>query len=446
MAPGTPETRYARAGDGAYLAYQRFGAGPVTMVVVPGQATHLEHQWDFPVVVHWLRRMARFAEVVTFDARGCGLSDRALGDPEGFVEEFAGDIGAVMDAAGVERAAVYAQFHSTPACIRFAVDHPERVSHLVVDGGYARWRRAPEIPDGMREDVADRFVENVTELWGTGATIDAFAPALAADERQREAWGQYERMASSPGHVHALMDRWTHQDVRDLLGRVAVPTLVLHRAGDQLVRVGHGRYLAEHLPDVRYVEAPGGDHVQTGAALGELLGEVADFVVGTRDAVQPDRTVTTVVFVDIASSTEEVSRMGDLAWRGLLDDFRRIVRREVERFGGREVNTRGDDFLVCFQLPSVAIAAARSIRDAVGDLGLAVRTGIHLGEVELQGDDVAGLTVHVAARVAELAGANQILVSGTVGDAVVGSDVACVDLGEHLLKGIPRTWRVLAVE
>lgn len=441
-----PETHYARAPDGAYLAYQRFGDGPLTVVMVPGQTSHLEHQWDFPAITQLLRRIARFAEVVIFDPRGCGLSDRTLGDPEHFVEEFAGDIGAVTDAAGLERAALLGAFHSGPACIRFAVDHPERVSHLLLDGSYARWRRAPDTPDGMRDEVADRFVETITEHWGTGATIDAFAPSLAGSEHQREAWAQYERMASSPGHVRALMERWTRQDVRSLLGRVTTPALVLHRTQDRLVRVGHGRYLATHVPGARYVEAPEGDHVLTDRGLAGMVDAMVEFLLGERRALQVGRAVAAVLFVDIAASTEVAMRMGDLAWRAVLDDFRRIVRREVERLGGREVNTRGDDFLVRFDLPSAAVAAARSIRAAVGDLGLAVRAGLHLGEIELQGDDLAGVTVHVGARIGALARPGEILVSGTVADALVGADLSFRDLGEHQLRGIPRAWRVFAVE
>jgi class 3 adenylate cyclase len=316
----------------------------------------------------------------------------------------------------------------------------------VLDGAYARWRRAPDTPDGMRDEVADRFVERVTEHWGTGATIDAFAPSLAGSEHQREAWAQYERMASSPGHVRAMMQRWTRQDVRSLLGRVTTPTLVLHRTQDRLVRVGHGRYLAAHVPGARYVEAPEGDHVTTDRGLAEMVDEMVEFLLGERGAVQVDRVVAAVLFVDIASTTEAAMRMGDLAWRALLDDFRRIVRREVERLGGREVNTRGDDFLVRFDLPSAAVAAARSIRAAVGDLGLAVRAGLHLGEIELQGDDLAGVTVHVGARIGALARADEILVSGTVVDALVGADLSFRDLGEQQLKGIPRAWRVFSVE
>lgn len=441
-----PETQYARASDGAYLAYQRFGEGPITVVVVPGQASNIEHQWDFPIITQWFRRIARFAEVVTFDPRGCGLSDRTLGDVEHFVERCAADIEAVMDAAGLERVGLYAQLHSGPPCVRLAVDRPDRVSHLVLDGTYARWLRAPDTPDGMPADVAEVFKEVLAQNWGSGATIEVFAPSLAGDERSRDAWAQYERMATSPGHARSLLERWVSQDVRSLLPGLQVPTLVLHRAHDRLVRVGHGHYLADRVPGARYVEAPEGDHIVTEGGLTDLVRAVAEFLVGDADVVRVDRAVAAVLFVDVASSTERAAQIGDQAWRALLDDFRWIVRREVERFGGREVNTRGDDFLVVFDLPTAAIAAARAVRVAVTDLGLAVRAGIHLGEVELQGDDVAGMTVHVAARIAALAAAGQVLASGTVGDAVVGSELACTDLGEHHLKGIPRAWRVLSVE
>ncbi len=319
-----------------------------------------------------------------------------------------------MDDAGLDRAALYAQFHSGPPCIRLAADRPDRVSHLVLDGTYARWLRAPDTPDGMRDEVAAMFVETVSRNWGNGSTIEAFAPSLAGDDRYRDAWAQYERMSTSPGDARALLERWVSQDVRELLPRLQVPTLVLHREHDQLVRVGHGRYLAAHVPGARYLEAPAGDHIVVDSGLTDVITAVAEFLVGSPEAVQVDRAVMAVLFLDIASSTEQASRVGDLTWRAVLDDFRRMVRREVERHGGREVNTRGDDFLLVFDLPTVAIAAARSIRTAVADLGLSVRAGLHVGEVELQGDDVAGVTVHVAARIEALAGAGQILVSGTV--------------------------------
>lgn len=441
-----PPTRYARARDGAFLGYQRFGEGPVTVVVVPGQASHLEHQWDFPVQTQWLRRIARFADVVVFDPRGCGVSDRVLGDPEDFVGMFAADLVAVMDHAEVPVAAVVGQFHSGPACIRTAVDHPDRVSRLILDGTYARWRRAPDYPAGMREPVVDTMIEVVAANWGNGRTIEFFAPSLADDERQREAFAQYERMATSPGLVRSLTSRWLDQDVRALLGALTQPTLVLHRLHDRLVLVGHGRYLAENIAGARYVEAPEGDHILTGRALDDQVGEYARFLVGPTATAMVTRAMATVMFVDIASSTEQATRVGDGAWRTVLDDFRRIVRREVRRFGGREINTRGDDFLVVFDLPTVAIAAAQSIRDDVSDLGLAVRAGIHVGEIELHGDDVAGVTVHVAARIEALADAGQVLVSGTVADTAVGADLPLTELGAHHLKGIPGAWRVLVVD
>lgn len=442
----TPETRYARADDGVFLGCQQFGDGPVTVVVVPGEASHLEHLWDFPLQTQWLRRLARFARVVTFDLRGCGLSDRFLGESTDFAARVASDIEAVMDAFGVERAAVYARFHSGPPAVRLAVDHPERVSHLLLDGTYARWRRDTDYPVGMPADACRQMIEVVATNWGNGRTVEYFASALAGDERHRDAFAHYERTATSPGQVRQLMQLWLAQDVRALLPRVTASTLVLHRARDQLVRVGHGRYLAEHVPGACYVEAPEGDHVTVGPGLDALMASVSEFLVGSPERVRVDRALAVVMFVDLVASTELVSRVGDDSWRAILDDFRRIVRREITRFGGREVNTRGDDFLVVHDVPTAAIAAGREIRDAVRELGIDVRAGLHLGEIELQGDDVAGVSVHVAARIQGLATAGQILVSGTVADAVVGSVPGLRDLGEHDLKGLPKAWRVYEVE
>ncbi len=443
---GTPATRYARTLDGAHLAYQTFGDGAVPLVVAQGQASHVEHQWDFPVQTQFLRRLGQLARVVVFDQRGCGVSDRNLGATDDWVGQCASDLVAVMDAAEVPRAALYGEFHSGPACIRASVDHPDRIADLLLMGSYARWRRAPDYPAGMPDDATDRMLDVVSSAWGTGRTIEFFTPALAADDRQRELFGQFERMATSPSEIRELTKRWIDQDVRELLARVAVPTLIMHQRDDPMVHVEHGRYLGERISGADYHEFPGADHLLVGETVDEPLAVLSEFLTGSRESVHVDRALATVLFVDIARSTEHLARMGDQSWRVVLDEFRRLVRREIDRFGGREVDTRGDDFFVVFTRPSSALATARAVRDRVRDLGLEVRSGLHLGEVECQGDDVAGVTVHVGARIEALATADQILVSSTVADAVVGSHFRFTDRGEHSLKGVPRTWRVYELE
>jgi class 3 adenylate cyclase len=443
---GTPRTRYAHASDGAYLAYQVFGDGEIPLVVAQGQASHVERQWEFPLLTQFLERLGQLATVVVFDQRGCGVSDRDLGDDGDWLGQRASDIVAVMDAAEVERAALYGEFHSGPICVRAAVDRPDRIADLFLMGSYARWMRAQDYPAGMDEDAAADLIDVVTDTWGTGRTIESFAPVLANDERQRELFGQFERTASSPGQIRDLLARWLRQDARDLLPRVSVPTMVLHHRDDPMVSVAHGRYLGEHIPGARYEELPGSQHLLVGELIDEPVSLMAEFLTGSRESVRIDRVLATVLFFDIVGSTERLARVGDQTWRVLLDDFRRRVRREIERFHGREIDTRGDDFLVIFASPSAAIAASRSIRERVRDLGIELRSGLHLGEVEQQHDDVAGVTVHIGARIQALAEPGQILVSSTVADAVVGSQFRFRDLGERQLKGVPGSWRVYEVE
>ncbi len=442
----TPRTRYAQAHDGTHLAYQVFGDGVIPLVMAQGQASHLEHQWDFPVQTQFLRRLGQLARVVVFDQRGCGVSDRNLGHDDDWVAQAAADLIAVMDAAELDRAALYGEFHSGPACIRAAVEHPDRIADLLLMGSYSRWMRAPDYPAGMPAEATARMLDVVTELWGTGRTIEFFAPVLAADDRQRELFGQYERMATSPGEVRDLMTRWVRQDVRHLLPLLSVPTLILHQREDPMVRVEHSRYLADQIPDARYQEFPGKDHLLVGESIDEPVAVMSEFLTGSRESVRVDRVLATVLFFDIVGSTERLASVGDQAWRAVLDDFRHMVRREIARFDGREIDTRGDDFFVVFASPSAAIAAARSVRDRVRSLGIELRSGIHLGEIEQQKDDVAGVSVHIGARIQGLATPGQILVSGTVADAVVGSPFRFRDLGEKHLKGVPRSWRVYELE
>jgi len=443
---GTPHTQYAHAADGAHLAYQVFGDGSVPLVVAQGQASHVEHQWAFPLLIQFLQRLGQLATVVVYDQRGCGVSDRNLGDERDWVGQGTTDLLAVMDAAALDRAALYGEFHSGPTCIRAAVEHPDRIADLFLMGSYARWRRAPDYPAGMPDEATAKMLEVVSEAWGTGRTIEFFAPALARDERQRELFGQFERMASSPGQMHDLTVRWVQQDVRDLLSRVSIPTMILHQRGDPMVNVAHGRYLGERIPGARYEELPGNEHLLVGASIDEPVALMSEFLTGSREAVRVDRVLATVLFFDIVGSTERLARVGDQTWRILLDDFRRMVRRELERFEGREIDTRGDDFLAIFTSPSAAIAASRAIRDRVRDLGIELRSGLHLGEIERQHDDVAGVTVHIGARIQALAAPGQILVSSTVADAVVGSQFRFRDLGDRELKGVPRSWRVYELE
>jgi class 3 adenylate cyclase len=319
------------------------------------------------------------------------------------------------------------------------------VSSLVLVSTFARWARAPDYPAGMPESVIPRFQEETVRLWGSGGSIAGFFPRLAQDPEARRNWAKAERVGASPAQIGRMMAMWTQTDVRDILPSVRVPTLVIHRVDDAQFRVGHGRYLAEHIPGARYIEFPGSDHFWVGDDLEELAGEVEEFVTGKRSAVTGDRVLATVMFTDIVNSTAKASEIGDRAWRQLLDRHDAAVRRQIERYRGAEVKHTGDGVTATFDGPARAITCACAIREAVRMLGLEVRAGLHTGEIERRGDDVSGVGVHIAARVAQIARPSEVLVSSTVKDLVVGSGIVFEDRGMHGLKGVTDEWRLLSV-
>jgi pimeloyl-ACP methyl ester carboxylesterase len=439
-----PVTQLTRGG-GVHLAYQVMGTGPVTVLDLPGIVSRLDSMWELPQQAMYWRRLAAFSRLITYDRRGVGDSDPIPTDHELTVEEEVDDALVVLDALGVDRAAVLTNFFGGPVAIALAALHPERVSHLLLHGTYACWVRKPDFPIGMPEETVARFLEVMEDRWGTGATIDFFVPSLAADDTLRAHFARQERAGASPGVLMRAMKTWWRYDARHYLPEIRVPTLVIHPLGDLLVPVAHGRYLAEHIPGVRYLERPVDDHVPVGDELEPVASAMEEFVTGAVASRLGERVLAAVVFVDVSHSTEHAARLGDRSWKETLDAFRGVVRRELDRHDGREVNTRGDDVLAEFALPAKALAFATALRDEVRSLGLAVRAGIHLGEVERQGDDLAGIAVHVGARIGELAGSDEILVSQTVHDVVIGSGFGLADRGEHALRGVPGRWRVYAV-
>lgn len=438
-----PETRYARSRDGVSLAYQVVGDAPVDLLYVPTFLSQVEQLWEEPRVARYFERIASFARLILFDRRGFGLSD-PMARPPGLDEQM-DDVLAVLDAAGSERAAVFAQLEAGPMAILFAATHPDRTSALILYATYAR----STATDGYEwTDTAEQRGERMrrmVEEWGQGTTIDSVAPSLAGDPAMRRWMARLQRLSASPGTMRSMIAMSEGTDVRDVLPAIRVPTLVMHRTHDSLMDIRHSRYLAERIPGARYVELPGTDALLVAGDPEPALEEIEELLTGSRHAREPDRILATVLFTDVVGSTETAAVLGDRRWRDLLARHHDVVRRALSAHGGREVKTVGDGFLAAFDGPARAIRAAGAIVDAVGALGLPVRVGLHTGEVEVIGDDLGGMAVHIGARVVDRARAGEVLVSSTVKDLVVGSGFEFTDEGAAELRGVPGEWRLFRV-
>jgi class 3 adenylate cyclase len=432
--------RYARSGD-VHIAYRVFGDGLRDIVLIPGTLSHVELLWEVPGNEHLLKRLTAFARVIVFDKRGQGLSDRVA---EQTLEERTGDVRAVMDAAGSERATIYGWSEGGPMCLMFAATYPERTSALVLYGTFASMRSEPW---GVTRDTFDQFLSQLDSHWGEGVLLLLNAPSRRNDQAFLQRFARIERAAASPGAVLTLMRANYEIDVRHLLPAIRVPTLILHRAGDELVPVRTGRYLAEHISGAKYAEIPGTDHMVVDQETQDIIADqIQEFITGERRRLEPDRVVATVMFTDIVGSTQRAAEVGDGRWRELRGSWYTVMRKELAAFRGREVDTAGDGLLATFDGPARAIRCACSVRERVRALGLQVRTGLHTGECELVGDGVVGIAVHIGARVAALAGPDEVLVSSTVRDLVAGSGLQFVDRGPHSLKGVPDEWRLFVVQ
>jgi class 3 adenylate cyclase len=406
---------------------------------------HVEWQWEEPHHARFLARLASFSRLILFDKRGTGMSDPVPLDELPTLEQWMDDVKTVIDAAGAEQVALVAQGASGAMAMLFAATYPERVSGLVLLSSFATMMRHDDYPIGIPPSLADTMFEWLSGGWGTGDTLDVMGPSGAADPELRQWLGRIQRLSASPGTA-ATMIRWVLRiDVRDVLGAVRVPTLVLTRTDDQFVRPDHARYLAEHIPSARLVEVPGQDYLYFVGDSEPLLDEIQEFLTGVRAAPVPDRVLATVMFTDIVGSTEKAAALGDRAWRDMVERHHTVVRRQLDRFRGREVDTAGDGFFATFDGPARAIRCAEAIRDAVGALGMDVRIGLHTGECELLGDKISGIAVNTGARVGARAGAGEILVSRTVVDLVAGAGITFEDRGTHALKGIPGEWQLYAV-
>ena len=442
-----PRTRYARCGD-IDIAYQVIGDGPMDLVVLPGPSIPIDSIDAEPSMHRFHRRLASFSRVIRFDLRGMGLSSlvptREVLGPEFWAE----DAISVMDAVGCEQASILAPGYGSMTGLALAAEHPERVRSLVVINGTARMIWAPDYPVGAQLSSADPFMTVAMETDAVERGFDVLgivAPTVACDEAFRAWWDLAGNRAASPSMARAVGKVVAGADVRDALAHISAPTLVLQRINASFIPVGHGRYVAEHIAGSRYIELPGADSLYWVGDTAPLLDQIEEFITGVRGGSDAERVLATIVFTDIVGSTERAAVLGDDRWRDTLDNHDTIVRHELQRFGGREVNTAGDGFVATFASPSAAIACADEIVDAVRALGIEVRVGIHAGEVEVRGADVAGLAVHIGARVAAVAGPSEVMVSSTVRDIVSGSRHRFAERGEYELKGVPDQWRLYSL-
>lgn len=441
-----PETRYAKSGD-VNIAYQVVGDEPLDLVYVPGWVSNVELMWERPASARFLDRLASFSRLILFDKRGTGLSDRVPNDRLPTLEQRMDDVRAVMDAVGSERAVIFGHSEGANMSVLFAATYPERVEALVLIGVFAKRIRS-DVPDDYpwapTAEERNEVAEQVEREWGD-MDMTYYAPSMAGDESFRRSTNAYMRAAASPSAAAALIRMNSQIDIRSILPTVSVPTLVLHRTGDRDVQVAEGRYVAERIPGARFVELPGDDHIVFVGKQDEVLDEIEEFVTGSRPAPDRDRVLATVLFTDIVGSTTRAAELGDHGWMELLEKHHAIVRHQLERFRGTEVDTAGDGFFATFDGPARAIRCALAIRDGLGESGLAVRAGVHTGEVELGPEKPGGIAVSIGARVAATAGAGEVIATRTVKDLVAGSGLEFSDRGEFELKGVPDVWRLYAV-
>jgi class 3 adenylate cyclase len=439
-----PDTRYARSGE-LHIAYQVVGTGPIDLVFVPSWISQVEVYWEEPVIARYFERLAAFSRLIMFDRRGTGLSDPVPRAPT--LEEQIDDVVAVMDAAGSERAAVFAMLEGGAMATLFAATHPERTTELVLYEAQPRMSWAPDYDWALRPEEREVNLRNGgVRGWGDGSRISTVSPSSASNPRLRAWYARLERLAASPGTAAKFMRMNAQVDVRAVLPSIQVPTLVLHRVGDRLVDIRHSRYLAENIPGARYVELPGNEALPFASGRASEIDEIEEFLTGSRRGHDAERILSTVMFGDIVESTRRAAEMGDRRWRTLLESLESEVARELGRYRGRAVKMLGDGFLATFDGPARAIRCAVAIeRLAAAEFGLEVRSGLHTGEIELIGNDVGGIAVHIGARVMANAEPGEVLVSSTVKDLVVGSGLEFADRGERELKGVPGRWRLWAV-
>jgi pimeloyl-ACP methyl ester carboxylesterase len=438
-----PETRYVKSGD-VHIAYQVIGTGPTDLVFVPGFVSNVQAVWDFTEHANFLRRLASFCRLIIFDKRGTGMSDR--GSQLFSLEQRMADVQAIMDDVGLERAALFGISEGGPMSILFAASYPQRTAGLIVYGSYAKRSWAPDYPFGWKEERWKVVLDNIDRHWGTpeGVNLSMWAPSITHDEQVSGRATAYFRAAASPGAVLAVMNMNREIDVRHVLPFVHVPTLILHRVDERVLDIEHARYLAQHIPQARLVELPGIDHMPWIGDSEAIVQEMEEFLTGARQIPESERVLATVLFTDIVESTERAAAIGDRKWRELLESYQSVVREQLGRFRGREIDTAGDGFLASFDGPARAIRCAAAVRERSRSLGMEIRAGLHTGECEVMGEKLGGIAVHIGSRVAGKAAPGEIVVSQTVRDLVAGSGLSFAERGAHALKGVPGEWRLYA--
>jgi class 3 adenylate cyclase len=436
--------RYARNGD-VSLAYDVVGEGERDILVTFGWVGSFQSAWENPTHARWLERLASLGRLIVWDKRGTGLSDRLPPDRLPTLEQRMDDMRVVLDAVGSERVVSLGISEGASLSAVFAASHPERVSSLILVGGFARTLYDEDYAWGVRREEAQDFNRRVGETWGDNAwLLKLWAPSVAGDPVAQEQWNRMLVFGGTPATAIAWLEMVQESDVRHVLPAIRVPSLVIHRVDDAIVPVEHGRYLAEHIPGARYAELPRADHLWWIEG-DDILEQVESFLTGATAAYEPDRVLATVMFTDLVDSTTRASELGDRRWRDLVEEHDRLVRSRLEHYRGREVKTLGDGFLATFDGPGRAIRCASDLRDGVRRLGLELRAGLHTGECQVAGDDIRGIAVNIGARVGATARPGEVLVSQTVKDLVAGSGLDFEDRGEHELKGVPGSWRLYSV-
>ena len=438
-----PVTHYAKSGD-ASIAYQVIGEGPFDLVYVAGWISNIEMMWEEPGHARFLSRLASFSRLLLIDKRGTGLSDRVPESELPTLEQRMDDVRAVMDAVGSARAAILGHSEGGNMAMLFAATYPQRTMALITFGVFAKRVWSADYPWAPTPEQRQRWYDQIKQGWGGVVDLSDLAPSVADDEGFLRWWATYLRRSASPSAALTLGKMNTQIDVRDILPAIGVPTLVLHRMGDRDVQVEEARYIADRIPNAKLVELPGVDHLPWVGNQDSVLDEIQEFLTGIRQGPAPDRVLVTVLFTDVVGATARAAKLGDRRWRDLLETHDAAIRHQLRVHRGREVKTMGDGFLATFDGPARAIRCAGAIREAVGEVGVEVRAGIHTGEVELIGEDVGGMAVNIGARIGALAEPGEVLVSSTVRELVVGSGLAFEERGNYELKGAPGEWRVFA--